>query len=65
MEIKITLKNLESLLDQQKELTGEAICKACNLILVDGKVDTSVIRNNCREARYPDDIYTLYKYIKR
>lgn len=64
IKLTITINQLQFLLDKQKELTGEAICKVAHQITVDGKTDTSVIRNSIRDARYPADFDTLKRYLQ-
>ncbi len=63
IKITMTLENLRILLDLQKQQAGEAICKVAHQITQDGKTDTSIIRNEVRNARYPDDFETLKRYL--
>ncbi len=63
IKITMTLENLRILLDEQKKNAGEAICRVAHMITQDGKTDTSVIRNEVRTARYPDDYQTLKRYL--
>lgn len=63
IKVTMTIENLRILLDQQKEKAGEAICKVAHQINASGKTDTSIIRNEVRNARYPDDFETLKRYL--
>jgi len=63
VKITMTLEDLRMMLLNQKELAGEIICKVAHQITVDGKTDTSIIRNEVRNARFPDDFNVLKKYL--
>lgn len=64
IKIHMTLKDLRNLLDQQKEKTANSICSMAHQIHEGGPTNTDLIRQEAPKSRYPDDYYTLEKYLE-